>query len=92
VIVRLSNLGAEAQQDDRRQMFKDGLDTLGWMEEVLSEVANDDQDRLARLQSLTEEATDLIHLLQLENSDTSAVDAVTILLQLKRSTHAVLAA
>lgn len=92
VLERLTAFGQDAQSFDRRALFNAGIDTLSWMEMELAEVANDDQPHLARLQHLTEEATDLIHLLKMEDTDTAAVDAATILLQIKRNTQAVLAA
>ena len=93
MIVRLSKLGAPyAESDGHRGMFDAGLKTLSWIDEALADVANDDVPHVARLQQMTDEATDYIHLLRLEDNDTAALDAVTILLQMKRSVHSLLAA
>jgi hypothetical protein len=93
MIVQLSTLGTlDVDGMDHRDMFDAGLKTLGWIDEALADVANDDQPRFERLQGMTEEATDMIHLLRLENTDTAAIDAATILLQMKRSVHAVMVA
>ena len=94
MIVQLAAVGEgdEAEQRDTRDMCEAGLETLTWIDDALANVANDDAPRLTHLQNMTEEATDLIQLLRLEDTDTSALDAVTVLLQMKRTVYATLAA
>lgn len=92
MIVRLSGLGIPyVDSSDHRSMFDAGLQTLSWIDEALADVANDDVSIVSDLQRKTEEATDIIQLLRLEGDDTAALDAVTILLQMKRSLQALLA-
>jgi hypothetical protein len=94
MIVQLAAVGdtGETEQRDTRDMCEAGLETLTWIDDALANVANDDAPRLTHLQNMTEEATDLIQLLRLEDTETSALDAVTVLLQMKRTVYATLAA
>lgn len=93
MVVRLSKLGVpDTDQRGYRGLFDAGLKTLSWIDDALMDVANDDAPRVTDLQQKIEEATDLIQLLRLEDDDTAALDAATILLQMKRSVHSVLAA
>ena len=62
------------------------------IDEAIGDVANDDAGHMARLQDMTEEASDLIQLLRMEDTDSSAMDAITALLQVKRTIHAAIAA
>jgi hypothetical protein len=94
MIMQLAAVGAadDAQERDRRDMFDASLEALTFIDLALSEVANDDTPQMTRLQGMTEEATDLIQLLRMEDTDSAAMDAITALLQVKRTVHATIAA
>ena len=94
MIAHLAAVGKpkDSAERDSREMYDESLEALNWIDEALADVANDDAPRMSRLQHMTEEATDLIQLLRMEDTDSSAMDAITVLLQMKRTVHATLAA
>ena len=94
MIVQLAAVGTPDTSDeaDQRALYDASLETLTWIDEALADVANDDAPRMARLQHMTEEATDLIQLLRMEDTESAALDAATVMLQMKRTVHATLAA
>lgn len=68
------------------------VDTVAWLADYLAESGAKDDPVLARTRDAAVDAADLVQLIQLETSDTTATDALSIMIQLKQEMQAALAA
>ena len=92
---RLKKTGTDlAGMDDMspKVVLNRAADDIVWLSERLVEADVPKSDSLKQLNTWVRDAEDLIQLLRIEGGDDSATDAVTTLLQLKRSFQAQLAA
>lgn len=92
---RLQKTGTDlAKLDDvsPKAVLNRAADDIVWLSEHLAEADVPKNDSMKKLNTWVRDAEDLIQLLRIEGGDDSATDAVTTLLQLKRSFQAQLAA
>ncbi|AAV94365.1 hypothetical protein KQ247_14060 [Ruegeria pomeroyi] len=77
---------------DHAPLIRQTLQSVQWLSEHLDECGNGSDGALAQMRGAVSEAEDLLHLIQVEEDETSLFDATSILLQLKRDMQAQLAA
>lgn len=87
LIEQLTDLGDDASET----VMAECLETAEWLIEQLSDQSSDHPD-ITRAMNTCQDAADLMMLMQLEEQDSSVVDAVTLLLQIKRYFEAKIAA
>lgn len=68
------------------------VDTVAWLADYLAESGVKDDPVMQRNRDAAVDAADLVQLIQLETSDTTAADALSIMIQLKQEMQAALAA
>lgn len=77
---------------DEESVMDTCVDTVAWLADYLAESGAKDDPVLARTRDAAVDAADLVQLIQLETSDTTVTDALSIMIQLKQEMQAALAA
>lgn len=86
----LSQLEDGEIEDDA--VIEVSVDTVTWLAEYLGDADVGDEPAMARACATANDAADLIQLIQLEKGDTVALDALSLMIQIKQEIQAELAA
>ncbi len=88
----LSDLAAELGDDAPAQIMAETVEHVQWLSDYLNEHGDDADEALQRARDAAFDAADLVQLMQMEKRDSAAIEAVSILLQIKHELQADLAA
>ncbi len=85
---RLRSAGASMRAMEPEGILEDAVGTIEWLSERFEDVSDDEPAPVVHLRGQVDEAFDLVQLLQLESAESAAIDAVAVLLQLRRGIEA----
>jgi hypothetical protein len=88
----LVDLIAELGDAAPTQIMAETVEHVQWLSDYLNEHGDDADDALQRARDTAFDATDLVQLMQMEKRDSAAIEAVSVLLQIKHELQADLAA
>lgn len=83
---------ADGVEPDPEDVLATSADTLVWLDDCLADPDLPDHPALGDMRRLTQGANDIVQLLRLEGDEASSIDAAVMLLQLRRSLLAQVAA
>ncbi|SFJ89095.1 hypothetical protein [Jannaschia pohangensis] len=89
-IARLSKTGAELVAETDMvpaAIMKRSVREMQWLSDHLDDVEAPGDPVLISLRDSAMEATDMLQLMQMEKTDSSAVEAISLMIQLRRSLH-----
>jgi len=89
-ITRLSRTGAEMVAETEMApatIMKRSVREMEWLSDHLDQVEAPDDPILTELRDSATEATDMMQLMLMEKTDSSAVEAISLMIQLRRSLH-----
>ncbi|MEL6682720.1 MAG: hypothetical protein AAFQ09_08745 [Pseudomonadota bacterium] len=88
----LAKAMAEMGPDAPAHIIAETVEHTQWMSDYLSAHGDDADDALQRARDAAFDAADLVQLMQMEKRDSAAIEAVSLMLQIKRELQADLAA
>lgn len=88
----LVDLAAELGDAAATQVMAETVEHVQWLSEYLNAHGNDADDALLRARDTAMDAADIVQLMQMEKRDSAAIEAVSVLLQIKHELQADLAA
>ncbi|MDX8352634.1 hypothetical protein [Cognatiyoonia sp. IB215182] len=88
----LSQMAAELGDAAPAQIIAETVEHTQWMSDYLSMHGDDADEALQRARDAAFDAADLVQLMQMEKRDSAAIEAVSVMLQIKHELQADLAA
>ncbi|MDX8346535.1 hypothetical protein SLH49_00940 [Cognatiyoonia sp. IB215446] len=88
----LSQMAADLGDAAPTQIIAETVEHTQWMSDYLSVHGDDADEALQRARDAAFDAADLVQLMQMEKRDSAAIEAVSVMLQIKRELQADLAA
>ena len=90
--VRMSEMLADLGEDAPAVILKETVNHMNWLCDHLAANGDDSDAALARGRDTAYDAADLVQLMQMERRDSAAIEALSLMLQVKRELEADLAA
>lgn len=88
----LARMATELGDEAPAQIIAETVEHVQWLSDYLNDHGDDADDALQRARDAAFDAADLVQLMQMEKRDSAAIEAVSIMLQIKRELQADLAA